>query len=69
MDAKETENYLRLIRKIQEAMDGESVDDLIPALSTCLAQVGASHAPNKREFVSYVVKCIDTIFERYGGVH
>jgi hypothetical protein len=69
MNAEETGDYLRVINKLQEAMDGESVDDLIPALATCLAQVGASHAPNKRQFVSYVVKCIDNIFERHGGIH
>lgn len=69
MDIEETSDYIRVIAKLQEAMDGEKVDDLVPALAVCLAQVGANHTSNKRQFVSYVVKCIDDIFQRHGGVH
>lgn len=63
MEQKDAENYLRVVDKIQAAMHGENIDDLVPALATCLAQVGAEFAPNKQRFVAYVVSTIDNLYD------
>jgi len=64
MNEEDAQSYLRVCDKIQQAMHGENIDDLIPALTTCLAQLGAEHAPNKQKFVSYVVNSIDNLYDR-----
>jgi len=64
MEKEDAENYLRVVEKIQHSMNGEMIDDLIPALATCLAQLGAEHAPNKQKFVAYVVSTIDNLYDK-----
>lgn len=64
MEPKDEQEYLRVVEKIQSAMHGEDIDKLVPALATCLAQVGAEFAPNKQRFVAYVVNTIDNLYDR-----
>lgn len=63
MEPKDEQEYLRVVDKIQSAMHGEDIDNLVPALATCLAQVGAEFAPNKQRFVAYVVNTIDNLYD------
>ncbi len=58
--------YMRVVRKIQDAIEGEKVDDIIPALSSVLGEVGAFSEMDKKRLVFFVVGSIDRIYQRHG---
>lgn len=61
MDNKE---YQELIDKIDEALDGKSIDLVAPALMTFLARAGYLSGMPKRRFITHVVESIDRMFDK-----
>lgn len=65
MNAEETETYKDLVRKIDKALHGASVDDAIPALVSFFCAVGAFSDINKRMLLSYVASALDKSYAEY----
>lgn len=57
-----TKTYEELFTAVDHALDGYELDDVVPVLSSFLAQAGYLSGMNKREFVSFVVNSIDKIY-------
>lgn len=59
--------YMRVVRRIQDAIEGEDIDNIIPALSSVLGEVGAFSEMDKKRLVYFVVSSIDRIYQNHGG--
>jgi len=59
--------YMRVVRRIQDAIEGEDIDNIIPALSSVLGEVGAFSEMDKKRLVFFVVGSIDRIYQNHGG--
>lgn len=61
---KSVENtYLKLLHRLEDMLQNEEIDHIIPALTTLLAQAGWLSTRDKKIFVSYVVNAIDRTYE------
>lgn len=60
-------DYKRVVGKIQDAISQEKVDDIVPALSSVLAEVGAFSEIEKKQLVYFVVGAIDRIYRNHEG--
>jgi NADH:ubiquinone oxidoreductase subunit E len=61
---KSVENtYLKLLHRLEDMLQNEEIDHIIPALTTLLAQAGWLSTRDKKIFVSYVVNSIDRTYE------
>ena len=61
---KSVENtYLKLLHRLEDMLQNEELDHIIPALTTLLAQAGWLSTRDKKIFVSYVVNAIDRTYE------
>ena len=58
------EEYLKLVDKIDEALDDATLELIVPALSTFLARAGYLSGMEKKAFISFVVNSIDRMFDR-----
>ena len=58
------DEYLKLIDKIDNALDGANIELIVPALSTFLARAGYLSGMEKKRFVAHVVNSIDRMFDR-----
>ena len=58
--------YMRVVRRIQDAIEGEDIDNIIPALSSVLGEVGAFSEMDKKRLVYFVVSSIDRIYQNHG---
>jgi hypothetical protein len=59
------EKYSALIKKLDQALDGEEIDDVIPALISFLAMAGAFGGVNKRLLLSYFAEKLDEIYSEH----
>jgi hypothetical protein len=59
----ETTTYLKLLHQLEDRIQDEELDNIIPALTTLLAQAGWLSTRDKKIFVSYVVNAIDRTYE------
>ena len=55
--------YDNLVDKIQDVLDGQLLDDVIPALTAVLSSAVFESGVDKKIAVSYVVNSIDRQFE------
>lgn len=55
--------YLKLLHQLEDMLEGEELDNIIPALTTLLAQAGWMSTRDKKIFVAYVVNAIDRTYE------
>jgi hypothetical protein len=61
---KSLENtYLKLLHRLEDMLQNEELDHIIPALTTLLAQAGWLSTKDKKVFVAYVVNAIDRTYE------
>jgi hypothetical protein len=61
---KSVENtYLKLLHRLEDMLQNEELDHIIPALTTLLAQAGWLSTRDKKVFVAYVVNAIDRAYE------
>jgi hypothetical protein len=61
---KPVENtYLKLLHRLEDLVEDEELDNIIPALTTLLAQAGWMSTRDKKIFVAYVVNAIDRTYE------
>jgi hypothetical protein len=61
---KSLENtYLKLLHRLEDMLQNEELDHIIPALTTLLAQAGWLSTRDKKVFVAYVVNAIDRTYE------
>jgi len=61
---KSLENtYLKLLHRLEDMLQDEELDHIIPALTTLLAQAGWLSTRDKKVFVAYVVNAIDRAYE------
>jgi hypothetical protein len=61
---KPVENtYLKLLNRLEDMLQDEEIDNIIPALTTLLAQAGWLSTRDKKVFVAYVVNAIDRTYE------
>jgi hypothetical protein len=61
---KSLENtYLKLLHRLEDMLQDEELDHIIPALTTLLAQAGWLSTRDKKVFVAYVVNAIDRTYE------
>jgi hypothetical protein len=61
---KSVENtYLKLLHRLEDMLQNEELDHIIPALTTLLAQAGWLSTRDKKVFVAYVVNAIDRTYE------
>ena len=63
IEIKDIKKYSNLIKKLDEALDGEEIDDVIPALISFLTMAGCVGQVNKRMLLSYFA---DTLDKTYG---
>jgi hypothetical protein len=59
----ENTTYLKLLHRIEDMLQNEEIDHIIPALTTLLAQAGWLSTRDKKVFVAYVVNAIDRTYE------
>lgn len=59
------EKYSTLIKKLDQALDGEEIDDVIPALVSFLAMAGSFGRINKRLLLSYFADRLDEIYSEH----
>lgn len=59
------EEYMNVVHKIQDAISKEDVDNIIPALSSVLAEVGVFAELDKKRLVFFVVGSIDRIYSNH----
>ena len=59
------EKYSSLIRKLDEALDGEEIDDVIPALVSFTVMAGCMGQINKRMLLSFVADSIDRTYQQF----
>ena len=52
-----------LSEKLSAALDGEDLDDVIPALTIVLAQAGAMACNDREVFTEYVMSVIDKTYD------
>lgn len=57
------DTYPKLIQQLENMLEGEELDNIIPALTTLLAQAGWMSTRDKKIFVAYVVNAIDRTYE------
>lgn len=55
--------YLKLIQQLEDRIQDEELDNIVPALTTLLAQAGWMSTWDKKIFVAYVVNAIDRTYE------
>jgi hypothetical protein len=61
---KSLENtYLKLLHRLEDMLQDEEIDNIIPALTTLLSQAGWLSTRDKKVFVAYVVNAIDRTYE------
>jgi hypothetical protein len=61
---KSVENtYLKLLHQLEDTLEDEELDNIVPALTTLLAQAGWLSTRDKKNFVAYVVNAIDRTYE------
>jgi NADH:ubiquinone oxidoreductase subunit E len=61
---KPVENtYLKLLHRLEDMLQDEEIDNIIPALTTLLSQAGWLSTRDKKVFVAYVVNAIDRTYE------
>lgn len=61
---KSLENtYLKLLHQLEDTLEDEELDNIVPALTTLLAQAGWLSTRDKKNFVAYVVNAIDRTYE------
>ncbi len=59
-----------LAEKLSEALDGEDLDDVIPALTLVLANAGSMACNDKDVFSSYVLEVIANVYdEKKSTIH
>ena len=58
------EEYLKLVDKIDEALDDATIELIVPALATFLGRAGYLSGMEKNMFISFVVNSIDRMFDR-----
>lgn len=62
--------YATLMHKVEDALEGEDLDCVVPMLATLLAEAGWMSGMDKKSFITYVVGSIDRGFlemERNNG--
>jgi len=57
------EKYSDLIKKLDSALDGEEIDDVVPALVSFLAMAGCIGGVNKRLLLAYFVDTLDKTYK------
>ena len=58
-----------LPEKLAAALDGEELDDVIPALAMLLAQAGAMACNDKDVFSDYVLKVITSVYDAQDSIN
>ena len=58
-----------LPEKLAAALDGEELDDVIPALAMLLAQAGAMVCNDKDVFSDYVLKVITSVYDAQDSIN
>ena len=58
-----------LPEKLAAALDGEELDDVIPALAMLLAQAGAMACNDKDVFSDYVLKVIASVYDAQDSIN
>lgn len=61
---KMVERYDKLIDSVQDVLDGQLLDDVIPALTALLGGAIIKSGVEKKIAISYVVNSIDAQFKR-----
>lgn len=56
------QEHLRLVQKIEDALEGEHLDNVVPTLTTFLAEAGWMSGMEKKRFITHVVDSIDRMF-------
>lgn len=59
------EKYSELIKRLDEALDGEEIDDVIPALISFTVMAGCFGKVNKRMLLSYFADSLDRTYGEY----
>lgn len=62
MNIKDVEKYSTLIKKLDVALDGEEIDDVIPALVSFLAMAGSFGGIDKKILLAYFADRMDEIY-------
>jgi hypothetical protein len=60
---------MELSEKLAAALDGEDLDDVIPALSMLLAQAGAMACNDKDVFSGYVLQVITSVYDAQDSIN
>ena len=58
-----------LPEKLAAALDGEEIDDVIPALAMLLAQAGAMACADKDVFSAYVLEVITSVYDAQDSIN
>jgi hypothetical protein len=66
-DDKEITEFHKLFSDMSALMEGHSDDDLIPAMCTLIALVGAESGATKRSLLAYFAGVLDKIYTDYGN--
>jgi hypothetical protein len=60
---------MELSEKLAAALDGEELDNVIPALAMLLAQAGAMVCNDKDVFNDYVLKVITSVYDAQDSIN
>ncbi len=58
------EKFNSLILKLDEALNGYSIDEIIPALSSMLCTAGIHYEVDKKTLISFVACCADDLYDQ-----
>ena len=58
-----------LMEKVEDLLQGEKLDNVVPALTTLLGEAGWMSRMSKQEFVKYVSEAIDATYDVMEATH
>lgn len=59
------DRYMEIVKKLDGAMQGENVNQAIPAMAGYLCNVGAWFGVDREEFITFLTETADNVFNDF----
>lgn len=57
-------DYHDLVTKVEDSILHQDLDDVIPVLTSLLAQAGHQYGAEKKGFIAYLVSSVDLVYQK-----
>lgn len=58
-----------LMEKVEDLLQGEKLDNVVPALTTLLGEAGWMSRMSKKEFIEFVTEALDSTYDVMEATH